>query len=133
REEAHLGGAIQLHGARRDGRKLPEGRPNGGAGRHGVRLVARRALYNGLSAGLQRQMAFASVRLGCYDTVKLLYQGVLHENPEGLQIFTRVLAGLTTGGMAVMLAQPTDVVKVRFQAQNRTTASPTAELIAEYN
>ncbi|XP_059620385.1 mitochondrial uncoupling protein 2-like [Phlebotomus argentipes] len=91
-----------------------------------VRQEGFRALYNGLSAGLQRQMAFASVRLGCYDTVKLLYQGVLHENPEGLQIFTRVLAGLTTGGMAVMLAQPTDVVKVRFQAQNRTTASPTA-------
>lgn len=69
-------------------------------------------------------MAFASVRLGTYDSVKVLYQRVLRENPEGLQIFTRVLAGLTTGGVAVMLAQPTDVVKVRFQAQNRTTASP---------
>ena len=27
------------------------------------------------------------------------------------------MAGLTTGGMAVLAAQPTDVVKVRFQAQ----------------
>jgi len=27
------------------------------------------------------------------------------------------LAGLTTGAMAVMVAQPTDIVKVRFQAQ----------------
>ncbi|GAB0090148.1 mitochondrial uncoupling protein 2 [Sergentomyia squamirostris] len=89
-----------------------------------VRQEGFRALYNGLSAGLQRQMAFSSVRLGMYDSVKTVYQGVLHENPEGLQIFTRVLAGLTTGGVAVMLAQPTDVVKVRFQAQNRTTASP---------
>ncbi|XP_055692661.1 dicarboxylate carrier SLC25A8-like [Lutzomyia longipalpis] len=89
-----------------------------------VRQEGFRALYNGLSAGLQRQMAFASVRLGAYDSVKMLYQRVLRENPEGLQIFTRVLAGFTTGGMAVMLAQPTDVVKVRFQAQNRTTASP---------
>lgn len=33
----------------------------------------------------------------------------------------RILAGLTTGGMAVMIAQPTDVVKVRLQAQ--TTSS----------
>ena len=29
----------------------------------------------------------------------------------------RVAAGLTTGGMAVLAAQPTDVVKVRMQAQ----------------
>ena len=29
----------------------------------------------------------------------------------------RVLAGLTTGGLAVVAAQPTDVVKVRLQAQ----------------
>lgn len=64
-------------------------------------------------------MCFASVRLGAYDTVKASYQSVIHENPEGLQIFTRIMAGLTTGGLAVLLAQPTDVVKVRYQAQNR--------------
>lgn len=31
-------------------------------------------------------------------------------------IATRILAGCTTGAMAVACAQPTDVVKVRFQA-----------------
>lgn len=31
-------------------------------------------------------------------------------------ITTRILAGCTTGAMAVTCAQPTDVVKVRFQA-----------------
>lgn len=84
-----------------------------------------RALYNGLSAGLQRQMCFASVRLGLYDSVKNMYQDVLHENPQGMQIVTRIMAGLTTGGLAVVLAQPTDVVKVRFQAQRKgqSTAS----------
>lgn len=82
-----------------------------------------RALYNGLSAGLQRQMCFASVRLGLYDSVKAVYSGILNENPQGLQIFTRVLAGLSTGGMAVILAQPTDVVKVRFQAQRKEVGS----------
>ena len=29
----------------------------------------------------------------------------------------RIMAGLTTGGLAVLAAQPTDVVKVRLQAQ----------------
>ena len=31
------------------------------------------------------------------------------------------MAGCTTGAMAVAFAQPTDVVKVRFQAQGRLT------------
>lgn len=39
------------------------------------------------------------------------------EKPNSLHILTRTLAGITTGGMAVIFAQPTDVVKVRFQAQ----------------
>ncbi|XP_031616348.1 mitochondrial uncoupling protein 2-like [Contarinia nasturtii] len=78
-----------------------------------------RSLYNGLSAGLQRQMVFASVRLGMYDTVKTTYQKLFNENPDGLHVMTRVLAGLTTGGLAVCLGQPTEVVKIKFQAQKR--------------
>ncbi|KAA8594690.1 hypothetical protein FQN60_011825 [Etheostoma spectabile] len=54
-----------------------------------IRTEGPRSLYNGLVAGLQRQ------------------PGVL----------VRILAGCTTGAMAVSCAQPTDVVKVRFQAQ----------------
>lgn len=38
------------------------------------------------------------------------------------------MAGCTTGAMAVALAQPTDVVKVRFQAQARQ-----ADGIRRYN
>lgn len=38
-------------------------------------------------------------------------------------IWTRLLAGSTTGAMAVAFAQPTDVVKVRFQAQVRLPES----------
>ena len=36
-----------------------------------------RALYNGLVPGLQRQMAFASVRIGLYDAVKAGYGNML--------------------------------------------------------
>ena len=32
-----------------------------------------RALYNGLVPGLQRQLCFASVRIGLYDMVKEVY------------------------------------------------------------
>ncbi|KAM6933164.1 dicarboxylate carrier UCP2-like [Xenentodon cancila] len=80
-----------------------------------VKTEGPRSLYNGLVAGLQRQMSFASVRIGLYDTMKQLYAG----GSENAGLGTRLLAGCTTGSMAVALAQPTDVVKVRFQAQVR--------------
>lgn len=41
-----------------------------------------------------------------------------------MAILPRVCAGMTTGGLAVLLAQPTDVVKVRFQAQQSAKAAP---------
>ncbi|XP_061575630.1 dicarboxylate carrier SLC25A8-like isoform X1 [Cololabis saira] len=78
-----------------------------------VKAEGPKGLYNGLVAGLQRQMSFASVRIGLYDTMKQFYAG----GSENAGLGTRMLAGCTTGAMAVAFAQPTDVVKVRFQAQ----------------
>uniref|UniRef100_A0A8C5V3S6 Uncoupling protein 2 n=1 Tax=Microcebus murinus TaxID=30608 RepID=A0A8C5V3S6_MICMU len=80
-----------------------------------VRTEGPRSLYNGLVAGLQRQMSFASVRIGLYDSVKQFYT----KGSEHASIWSRLLAGSTTGALAVAVAQPTDVVKVRFQAQAR--------------
>ncbi|KAM4565940.1 dicarboxylate carrier UCP2-like [Odontesthes bonariensis] len=84
-----------------------------------VKSEGPRGLYSGLVAGLQRQICFASVRIGLYDTMKQLYARG-SENPG---LGTRLLAGCTTGAMAVAFAQPTDVVKVRFQAQIRLRES----------
>ena len=38
-----------------------------------VRTEGPRSLYSGLVAGLQRQMSFASIRIGLYDSVKQFY------------------------------------------------------------
>ncbi|KAM8879411.1 mitochondrial brown fat uncoupling protein 1 isoform 1-T1 [Spinachia spinachia] len=78
-----------------------------------IRTEGPKSVYNGLVAGLQRQVCFASVRIGLYDNVKDLYTG----GKDKAGIVARILAGCTTGAMAVSFAQPTDVVKVRFQAQ----------------
>ncbi|XP_073405867.1 mitochondrial brown fat uncoupling protein 1 [Dendrobates tinctorius] len=78
-----------------------------------VKTEGPKSLYNGLVAGLQRQMSFASIRIGLYDTVKAFYTN----GKEKAGIVSRILAGCTTGALAVTIAQPTDVVKVRFQAQ----------------
>ncbi|XP_070771976.1 mitochondrial brown fat uncoupling protein 1 [Enoplosus armatus] len=82
-----------------------------------IRTEGPKSLYNGLVAGLQRQVCFASIRIGLYDNVKDFYTGG-KDNPG---VLVRILAGCTTGAMAVSFAQPTDVVKVRFQAQMNLT------------
>ncbi|XP_071669114.1 putative mitochondrial transporter UCP3 isoform X1 [Patagioenas fasciata] len=82
-----------------------------------VRTEGLRSLYSGLAAGLQRQMSFASIRIGLYDSVKQLYTP---KGAESTGLAARLLAGCTTGAVAVTCAQPTDVVKVRFQANGAT-------------
>uniref|UniRef100_F7AQ05 Mitochondrial uncoupling protein 2 n=1 Tax=Xenopus tropicalis TaxID=8364 RepID=F7AQ05_XENTR len=84
-----------------------------------VKTEGPKSLYNGLVAGLQRQMSFASVRIGLYDSVKQFYT----KGSEHVGIGSRLAAGCTTGAMAVAVAQPTDVVKVRFQAQANSSAN----------
>lgn len=75
------------------------------------------SLFKGLTAGLQRQMVFASLRIGLYEPVKRLYVG---ENFVGMvPLGTRILAALTTGAIGISVANPTDVVKIRFQADGK--------------
>lgn len=40
-----------------------------------IRTEGPKSLYNGLVAGLQRQVCFASIRIGLYDNVKNFYTG----------------------------------------------------------
>lgn len=81
-------------------------------------------------------MCFASVRIGLYDSVKTFYSDTFNFNNKTLNNAPNfgicVAAGITTGGLAVLVAQPTDVVKVRMQAGNRgqSTARYTSTLQA---
>jgi len=72
-----------------------------------------RNLYRGLNAGLQRQMCFCAIRIGMYDSVRQMYG----DNGEGKpKILIKIAASITTATTAVLLFQPTEVVKIRFQA-----------------
>lgn len=72
-----------------------------------------RSLYKGLMPGIHRQLCFASIRIGLYDTVKEFYGDDDVNNPK---VIKKILASCTTGVFAVSVAQPTEVAKVRFQA-----------------
>lgn len=76
------------------------------------------SLFNGLVPGLQRQVVFAGLRIGLYVPIRDMITGPLApgQNPTLLQ---KILAGMTTGAMGITVANPTDVVKIRLQAQGR--------------
>ena len=76
------------------------------------------SLYKGLTAGLQRQMVFASLRIGLYEPVKQLYVGDKYEG-QMIPMGYRIAAGLTTGAFGILVANPTDVVKIRFQEEGK--------------
>lgn len=76
------------------------------------------ALWKGISPGIQRQMLFASIRIGLYEPVRNFYCGE-GNTPNMLQ---KIGAGLTTGAIAISVANPTDVVKIRLQAEGRLPA-----------
>eukprot|EP00892_Ulva_mutabilis_P002082 jgi/Ulvmu1/11875/UM081_0033.1 len=78
------------------------------------------ALWAGLTPGLHRQCLFGGLRIGLYEPVKELYMGKDFKGDAPL--LTKIAAGLTTGALAITIASPTDLVKVRMQAEGKLPA-----------
>ncbi|MBN3297139.1 UCP2 protein, partial [Amia calva] len=74
-----------------------------------VKTEGPKSLYNGLVAGLQRQMSFASIRIGLYDTVKQLYTGGKDNN-----LPCHFVSAFGAGFCTTVIASPVDVVKTRY-------------------
>jgi hypothetical protein len=72
------------------------------------------SLWKGISAGLQRQVLFAGLRIGFYPTIR---DSIVGKGDPTLM--KRIIAGLFTGGFSIIFASPCDVVKVKLQAQGR--------------
>jgi len=86
---------------------------------HGAFTIAQeegiKGLYKGLPPALLRQAVYASLRVGLYGTVKNIIQG---DDPAAVVPFwKKVLAGATCGSIGAFIANPTDLVKVRMQAE----------------
>lgn len=76
------------------------------------------ALYRGLPAAVIRQSVYGGIGVGMYAPVRRLVigEGV---DPDHAALWKRILAGAITGGFGQLVASPTDVVKVRIQADGR--------------
>jgi solute carrier family 25 uncoupling protein 8/9 len=73
------------------------------------------ALWKGLGPGLQRQVIYGGLRIGLYDPVKKFTAQVA--GGDGLGV--KIVAGLASGAIGITVASPTDLVKVRMQAEGR--------------
>lgn len=75
------------------------------------------ALWKGIVPGIHRQILFGGLRIGLYEPVKKFYAGEGFEGEVPLRL--KIAAGLTTGALAITIASPTDLVKVRMQAEGK--------------
>ncbi|KAL6340927.1 hypothetical protein AAG906_032038 [Vitis piasezkii] len=75
------------------------------------------ALWKGIVPGLHRQCLYGGLRIGLYDPVKIFFVG--NDFVGDVPLFKKVLAALITGAIAIAVANPTDLVKVRLQAEGK--------------
>ncbi|XP_048500518.1 mitochondrial uncoupling protein 1 isoform X2 [Beta vulgaris subsp. vulgaris] len=78
------------------------------------------SLWKGIVPGLHRQCLFGGLRIGLYEPVKTFYVGKDHVGDVPLS--KKILAALTTGAVGIAIANPTDLVKVRLQAEGKLPA-----------
>ncbi|KAK7925728.1 hypothetical protein WMY93_008038 [Mugilogobius chulae] len=72
-----------------------------------------RALYSGISPALLRQASYGTIKIGTYNTLKRFFV----TRPEDETMVINVFCGVVSGVLSSSLANPTDVLKIRMQAQ----------------
>ncbi|XP_057509724.1 mitochondrial uncoupling protein 2-like [Actinidia eriantha] len=73
------------------------------------------ALWKGVVPGLHRQFLYGGLRIGLYEPVKVFFVG--SEYLGDVSLLQKILAAMITGALAIAVANPTDLVKVRLQAE----------------
>ncbi|XP_057536020.1 mitochondrial uncoupling protein 2-like [Amaranthus tricolor] len=75
------------------------------------------ALWKGIVPGLHRQCLYGGLRIGLYDPFKMFFIGTFLFGD--FPLLQKILAALLTGAIAIIVANPTDLVKVRLQAEGK--------------
>uniref|UniRef100_A0A5B7BAH1 Mitochondrial uncoupling protein 1 n=1 Tax=Davidia involucrata TaxID=16924 RepID=A0A5B7BAH1_DAVIN len=78
------------------------------------------ALWKGIIPGLHRQCIYGGLRIGLYEPVKAFFVG--SDYIGDVSLFSKIVAALLTGALAIAVANPTDLVKVRLQAEGKLPA-----------
>ncbi|KAG0368409.1 mitochondrial carrier domain-containing protein [Gamsiella multidivaricata] len=77
-----------------------------------------RVFMSGLGAAVLRESIYSTIRFGSYDLFKGIYSGMGSGMRGGEETTTvvKLLSGLTSGMIGSVIANPTDLIKVRLQA-----------------
>uniref|UniRef100_A0ABM5FZQ9 Kidney mitochondrial carrier protein 1 isoform X2 n=2 Tax=Pogona vitticeps TaxID=103695 RepID=A0ABM5FZQ9_9SAUR len=72
-----------------------------------------KALYSGIAPAMLRQASYGTIKIGTYQSLKRMFI----ERPEDETLAVNVLCGILSGVISSSIANPTDVLKIRMQAQ----------------
>ena len=75
------------------------------------------ALFNGIKPALLRQATYGTLKIGLYHGIKRM----ISVDPQDETLALNMCAGIIAGAVSSAMCNPTDVLKVRLQAQ--TTGS----------
>lgn len=73
-----------------------------------------RGLYKGIAASILREASYSTIRLGAYEPFKELLGA---HNPAKTPLWKKIAAGALSGAIGSAIASPTDLVKIRLQAE----------------
>lgn len=76
-------------------------------------------LYKGLGPSVLREATYSTLRMGGYDVIK---NALGAHDPKNTPFWKKVVAGATSGAVGAAIANPTDLIKVRMQAQGKASA-----------
>jgi len=79
------------------------------------------ALYSGIRPALLRQATYGSLRMGLYEPCKVALQrafSLASQEPPSSPLLLRGLAGALSGSLSSFICSPTDLLKVRMQADS---------------
>ncbi|KAM8975658.1 kidney mitochondrial carrier protein 1 [Pelodytes ibericus] len=84
---------------------------------HALRRICReeglKALYSGIAPAMLRQASYGTIKIGTYQSLKRLFV----DRPEDETLVLNVFCGILSGVVSSCIANPTDVLKIRMQAQ----------------
>lgn len=81
------------------------------------------SLWKGFTPGIQRQLVYCSLRIAMFTSMSDYVTGSTKENPKTPSLIQKIYLGLASGGIAISIASPTDLVKIRLQG-DRKSATP---------
>ena len=79
----------------------------------------RRGLMRGFTASMLREASYSSLRMGLYDMIKICLAPP-NTGKDDFTLVQKIAAGCISGATGSVVATPTDLVKIRFQAYNNT-------------